>query len=230
MEARAPGSDRRVTLKVRTADSRTAHRLCLASRFSVPCETLTPLVEWLFELRGLWFAAKSFLTEAGSQPIENPDSGDLGQFWFQLPQKPVRPASMPHFLHLYSAEVDETQSRTASIPKVPSIRHCMCSLPWILRSTVALVFVLFPSPLLWKTGDTVFAKPPFLLDAGKDFVSTLPVHIKMGSQSHMPANLGTQLHWVERSSKLRYDKRKFNIQVCPNFLQPCLVLFITFML
>lgn len=62
---------------------------------------------------------------------------------------------------------------------------------------MALVFIIFSSHLLWKIGDSVSAKFPFLLEAEEDLVSTLHVHIKTGSQSHMLANLGAQLHRVE---------------------------------
>ena len=108
------------------------------------------------------------------------------------------------------------------------MRHCTCSLPCILRSTVALVFIFFPYHLLWKISDSVSAKSPFLLEAGEDLVSMLCVHIKMGSQSHMPANLGAQLHRLENGQKKKKKnyKRKLKTRVCPNFffffLQPCL--------
>ena len=77
------------------------------------------------------------------------------------------------------------------------MRHCTCSLPCILRSMVALVFIFFPSHLLWKTSDSVSAKSPFLLEAGEDLVSMLHVHIKTGSQSHVPANLCARLYPVK---------------------------------
>ena len=99
------------------------------------------------------------------------------------------------------------------------MRHCTCSLPCSLRSTVALVFIIFSSHLLWKISDSVSAKSPFLLEAEEDLVSTLHVHIKMGSQSHMPAKLGAQLHRVEngKKKKKRKKERKFKTRVCPNF-------------
>ena len=62
---------------------------------------------------------------------------------------------------------------------------------------VALVFIFFPSHLLWKTSDSVSAKSPFLLEAGEDLVSTLRVHIKTGSQSRVPANLCARLYQVK---------------------------------
>ena len=87
------------------------------------------------------------------------------------------------------------------------MRHCTCSLPCILRSPVALVFIFFPYHLLWKISDSVSAKSPFLLEAGEDLVSMLRIRIKMGSQSHMPANLGAQLHRLENGQKKKKKKK-----------------------
>ena len=83
---------------------------------------------------------------------------------------------------------------------------------------VALVFIFFPSHLLWKISDSVSAKSPFLLEAGEDLVSMLHGHIKTGSQSHMPANLGAQLHWLENGQKkTKKYKTKLKTRVCPKF-------------
>ena len=83
---------------------------------------------------------------------------------------------------------------------------------------VALVFIFFPSHLLWKISDSVSAKSPFLLEAGEDLVSMLHGHIKTGSQSHMTANLGAQLHWLENGQKkTKKYKTKLKTRVCPTF-------------
>ena len=95
MEVGAPGGDRRVTLQVRT--SRKSPRLLWATSAG-----------WLFELGGLWFAAKNIFHKTRFQPTQSPNSGDPGQFWAPLRQKPVRPASMPHSIHLCGKEVNET--------------------------------------------------------------------------------------------------------------------------
>ena len=77
---------------------------------------------------------------------------------------------------------------------------------------MALVFIFFPYHLLWKISDSVSAKSPFLLEAGEDLVSMLCVHIKMGSQSHMPANLGAQLHRLENGQKKKKKKLQKKIK------------------
>lgn len=95
------------------------------------------------------------------QSTLNPGSGDLGQFWLQLRQKPVRPACPSPSLLLNSVNVHEIRSKALAIPKVLSIYHGMGSLPWILWPTVAVVFVSFPSHFLWKLSEGVFSEPPF---------------------------------------------------------------------
>lgn len=77
---------------------------------------------------------------------------------------------------------------------------------------MALVFIFFPYHLLWKISDSVSAMSPFLLEAGEDLVSMLRIRIKMGSQSHMPANLGAQLHRLENGQKKKKKKLQKKIK------------------
>ena len=170
------------------------------------------------ELGGLSFADKNILmdTRSHNPPTQNPVSGDLARLWSQLPQKPDRVS----LFSLDSKEASEICSKVVSARAGPLAYGCTHSLPWILRSPVGLGLVFFFAHLLWKTGNRVFAKHLFLLEAGEVFVSA--VHTKVRGQSDTAANAGVRLRWTERDSESGEDKTKFKNHVCSYFSQPCL--------